>query len=383
MNNDSIKELIDSEISRAPVLCEDFFREYLEGMRSAPMDCHDCFGGDVLKTYKFDMQRFLAKQSVHLKSMGFNHTIIGDFIDSSEINAFGMTAGNISFIGINVGVWVKLNLIFGILSKGLEIDADANDVESAAEKFDEYKKNYGELAVSILESEDMAYLREIKNHYRDLAFNQFACNAARMCLEYILAHEYFHIALGHTKFLNEYHRDYMLNEAEQKGASWNQEYFPNIDFHSLELEADCYSAIGMARAFQQGRMMFGKLAMDDEQFVVHLSFSLSVLFALLDISGSKISDCNSIKHPHPDLRMLMISYALMDASPKILENESMWNSCHEFALELLLMLGMNMPLFRKMESENYRSDKLDKILELYQSSNTKMFCKTKKYRMGT
>jgi hypothetical protein len=377
VNSITLDDLRSAELARIPELRKQFANLFSTYGDLTSIEEYDYFKGTVsLQVFHQRMQFFFVNQTALLKRQGINHTTFGDFINSAQNNAFCTTIDTTSYIGLHIGSWVKLNFLFSILGLGLELNLSEESRKEEITKIEEYHR----LALCILNVDDLQELKKLKDIYSKLNPSSFSCNATLCCMEFILAHEYYHILLGHTRHLNDYKNGYTLNEIENNSDKTNEVVIPNVDFHTLELEADCYAGIQAGRDFDKGRTMFGNLLVDDESYILLLSYSITVLFSIFDIYGSKISDYYSMKHPHPELRYTFFFKGFEEDCKKIREDKlnSLWHKGREMALDYLMLFG----IFQSNEEMGKNLDRkyMDKVFEIYQNSNTGMYEETKKHR---
>lgn len=374
MNKFVSDELFNRELDSLPSLKKEFADRFSNHGGLTDIKTYDYFKGmtSFAKFYN-QLQMFCVQQSALHKNRGINHTFYCDFIDSPQNNAFCTTINNVSYICLYTGVWVKLNFLFSILDFGI------NNITN--EKIDEKIFHYyHKLALYILEINDIEQLRDLKNIYFKNNFSSFSCNATLCCIEFILNHEFYHINLGHTQFLNTFKNGYKLFEV-QENTKYNTELFiPSLDFHTMELEADLYTGLKFGKDIEEKRMTFGNLTIDIDAYVLLLSFSLTVLFSIFDIYGSKINKYNYMKHPHPEFRYMMFQFALQKRNPKLKEGSlnSWWLQGRELALDYLSLFQIFTPneeFHLKLKENN-----LDKYMEMYQNNSFLLFEKLKHLR---
>jgi hypothetical protein len=153
-----------------------------------------------------------------------------DFVDNYSVNAFATRLGDRYFIGINRGTVSTLRLVFDRLLADRSVLPFFGQVEVEAENLPLMPS----LGPHFVES---VWGVEVFQQPRDPFRRALAIKLTEIALDFIVAHEFAHIANGHVDFLNDTHGIGRIEEVHAH-SSGDLKGNRNLNRKTLEMNAD-------------------------------------------------------------------------------------------------------------------------------------------------
>jgi len=258
----------------------------------------------VLKGHFDDLYDYLKKSHERLPKIHF------DFIDTMQLNAYATKSGDQHLIGLNLGTYLILEDMFDKMMASSNVLPDIGNItqETAEKKLLNVIETGGALSFALPKwihprcvSGD-PIRRQLADFYKIAAF------------DFIVLHEFAHLAGGHVGYLQSLHKP-VYAELQLSGRSAEK-----IDFslyQAMEKEADMVATIRsflMAAQFLElykSKPQALPVYKDWESFIYHWTFAIYSSFRLFGFKQYKASEAKASTHPPPSVRMALISMSVV------------------------------------------------------------------------
>lgn len=268
-----------------------------------------------------------------------------DIVDNIQFNATAYSNDNIEMIGINVGTTLlPIFLYFWMLSNS-KILPEIGEISN--EQQPEFDLNLSLfMSKSSLEEISLAKLISQLNQPKDKVRFNYAIFCMRMTWNFILMHELAHINRCHIAYLQSHLK---LDEQNQnkllefaKHISLKRSQIKNI----LEIDADTIASQLLSGAPVKNKlsdvktMLFGEDYKPDKmgwnETFKYWVLPIGILFHVTSFMDKKISIKSKFRsHPHPHIRMQLLSNFLWNHWKKVIPNRQEFISLNRSASDMI------------------------------------------------
>jgi hypothetical protein len=231
-------------------------------------------------------------------------SIIFDFVENNNLNAFAMKSDNKYIIGIHISTFVILSDLFSrmLANKNILPNIGNASLEKPIEKINDYFSNLEDLVN--IEFKVVQPIDPIRKKYADYL--------ALIALDFIFEHELSHIVFGHVDYLNEKYGLEIYTEINNSAINIKN----NLDFQTLEMDADG-TALARCCSFAVFEILnkgFFKID-SDVKFIYSdyysafstINFVITTLFLIFGDDNFRDIQPGKTMHPPPRMRQLMIA----------------------------------------------------------------------------
>jgi hypothetical protein len=223
-----------------------------------------------------------------------------DFVDAGAINAVAASWRDVDHIGINVGIWLHFSLIARSLLSIPEVlpGIGNNEMEKRSVLAKESRVS---LLRSAMQSGEVDADLPLATPVCETRLGA-AIRLSEMMLDFVVYHEFGHIARGHLDFLVE---NGLKSELVEIGLERDNLGLSGSVSRALEVDADSTAMTALARHRKPCRYLWPgsdpRLFEEDITLVLWL-IATGLVFRVFDTSGGSSDLDSSNTHPHPQIR---------------------------------------------------------------------------------
>lgn len=235
-------------------------------------------------------------------------SIIFDYVENNNFNAFALKSEDKHIIGIHSSVFFIVSDLFSrmLASKNILPNIGNATLEKQTKKIFDYYSN-AEKLVQHQENGEFEIVQPI-----DPIRKKYADHLTLLAMDFIFEHELSHIVFGHVDYLNEKHGINVYSEINNSGENIKN----NLDFQTLEMDADS-TALARCCSFAYFEILNNSfLKIDpDIKFIYSdfysafstINFVITTVFLIFGDGDYKDVQPGRTIHPPPRIRQLMIS----------------------------------------------------------------------------